>query len=729
MGRFESALREYIMPVLFLCAALFAAIAAAMLFRALLRRMKAERYFTPLACALLLFEIFNATAFAALFAYDVTAQNFFVAGLGYLFVLMLPASAWAAQPLLETPRPRLALKLVMLAASIVLGLVHAQSGLLQAWQLPESGFIFVLTSGGKFFFAIALVAAVLLLSKFAPLMLALDWRVGKRSRFLSSATFMLLLTLLAACSLSLIYGRLDYALWFLCQIQIGALSLVLAAALKNAPQPEFVASPSTLQLARVLSSSVLIYAGAYCIALGVLVKLALLLGGSWHLFVSFTAALGAVVLALVLLTGSSWQQRWARFVDRHWRAQSYDFRAELHQLTEQLAGATTEAELAEAINASLQEIFAGTFCRLWLRNEHDSAFIAAQPHEHGQIEKLVLSHKQKAWLARVGESFLPEQLFVEEEETTAHARILQSCALMSALQVGSNVIGVLGLGHKRNGQAYRTEDRQLLDVLANAASLALHQAHLQELVLAHEQTEAIARIAAFIAHDLRHAVSALGLLAHNAQAHLDKPEFRADFLASLSRVSLEMHALVQRLSAVKTSGESTQFEACDAARLIAEVVADMQFAPPIVVEMKLEALPQVWWDGEQIRIVLRNLLANAREAMMPQGGVLRIHARSDDARVRIIVRDEGLGMSPEFMRHRLFRPNQTTKTKGLGIGLYQSREIVRAHGGEILVESEEGRGTRFEVVLPCRLERISQFSTVVGYSMYRHNEIEKGNQQ
>lgn len=690
------------MFVLFLCAALFAAIAAAILFRALLRRMKAERYFTPLACALLLFEMFNATAFAALLAHDVTAQNFFAAVLGYLFALMLPASAWAAQPLLETSRARLTLKLVMLAASIVLGLAHARSGLLQTWQLPESGFIFVLTSGGKVFFAIALVAAVLLLSKFAPLMLALDWRVGKRSRFLSSATFMLLLTLLAACSLSLIYGRLDHALWFLCQIQIGAFCFVFARALKHAPRLELAEAPATLQLSRVLSSSVLIYAGAYCLALGVLVKLALLLGGSWHLFVSFTAALGAVVLALVLLTGSSWQQRWARFVDRHWRAQSYDFRAELHQLTERLAGATTEAELAQAINASLQEIFASTHCRLWLRNEHDAVFIAAQPHEHGQIEKLVLSDKQKAWLCRIGEGFSPQQLFVEEEKNTAHALVLQSCVLMCALQVGSKVLGVLGLGHKRNGQAYRTEDRQLLDVLANAASLALHQAHLQERVVAHEQTEAIARIAAFIAHDLRHAVSALGLLAHNAQAHLDKPEFRADFLASLSRVSREMHSLVQRLSVVKTSSESTQFESCDAAQLISEVVADIQFVLPIVLEMKLETLPRVWWDGEQIRIVLRNLLANAREAMMPQGGVLRIHAQSDAEHVRIIVRDEGAGMSPEFMRHRLFRPNQTTKTKGLGIGLYQSREIVRAHGGEILVESEEGRGTRFEVVLPCR---------------------------
>ncbi|MEK7727443.1 MAG: ATP-binding protein, partial [candidate division KSB1 bacterium] len=147
-------------------------------------------------------------------------------------------------------------------------------------------------------------------------------------------------------------------------------------------------------------------------------------------------------------------------------------------------------------------------------------------------------------------------------------------------------------------------------------------------------------------------------------------------------------------AAVKTSGESTHFAACDAAQLIAEVVADAQIAPPIVLELKLAPLPQVWWDGEQMKIVLRNLLVNAREAM-PNGGVLQVHAHSDETHVSLIVRDEGVGLAPEFIKHRLFRPNQTTKTKGLGLGLYQSREIVRAHRGEILVESALGKGTKF----------------------------------
>ncbi len=695
----------------FLGAALFAGSAVFFLFLALLRRMKAERYFGALVLALLLFEIFNAAAFAALFATPAMLQQVLAPMLGYLFVLVLPLGAWVAAPLLATPHSRSTVKMLLLAASVGFGWLHSQHGLLQVRQFADNSIVLMLTSGGKFLFAGLVVAHVLLLSKLEPLLQALAWRAGKRSRMISATLFLLLLTLIAACSLCLIYSRLDHALWLICQIEIGALCTMVALALRHAPQTQ---EAPPIRLTRLLSSSVMIYAGGYCLALGLLVQLAMKLGGSWHLFVSFFAALGAVVLALVLLTGNSWQQRWARFVDRHWRAESYDFRRELHTLIERLATATTQAELAQAINDGVQEIFASTRCSLWLREERSNSFACFSLNaKESAPHTLSFGPKQIAWLERVGESFLPQQFLNVAENSAAETASMQNHALLTPLQIGPKLLGLLGLGHKSNTSAYREEERRLLDVLAHVASLALHQTYLQQRVLITEQSESISRIASFIAHDLRHAVSTLGLLAHNATAHLDKPEFRSDFLASLNRVAREMHTLVQRLAAVKTGGEATQFEACDAAQLLREVLADAQIAPPVVLELQLEALPQVWWDEEQIRIVLRNLLVNAREAM-PHGGVLQVRARSVAENIHLVVSDTGCGMSEEFMRHRLFRPNQTTKAKGLGIGLYQSREIVLAHGGEILVASEVGSGTKFEIVLPCMSKAAQSNSPLEG---------------
>lgn len=693
------------MLFLFLGAALFAGVTALLLLFALLRRFRHERYFFAFLFALLFFEIFNAATLAALLAEDLQEQQFFARVLGYLFAGVWPVGAWAAAPLLETASLRRKCKIGLLALGLALAVLHAQNGLLHVWQLSEHGFLFVLTFGGKIFFAAAVLAHALLLSKLEPLLQAVAWRAGKRSRLLDATMFLLLLTLLAVCSLCLIYGRWDHVLWLICQVEIGLLCVQLTLALRRAPINALSAEANTIALSRVLSSSVLIYAGVYCLALGLLVKLAMLLGGSWHLFVSFFAALGAVLLALMLLTGASWRQRWTNFVDRHWRAESYDFRRELYVLIERLANANTQAELAQAICRATQEIFASGQCGLWLCEARGNVLTPFAGAANAVAPApLMLSAKQTAWLERIGESFFSRQLLgLEKENAAPLEEALRGYALLTPLQIGPQLLGVLAVGDKSNGQAFREEERRLLDLLAHASSLALQQAYLQQRVLLAEQSEAIYRIASFIAHDLRHVVSTLGLLAHNAKAHLDKPEFRVDFLASLTRVTQEMHSLVQRLAAVKTGGEATQFVACDAAQLLREVVVDAQIASPIILEMQLEALPQAQWDDEQIRIVLRNLLVNAREAM-PQGGTLQVQARCIADHIHFEVRDTGCGMSAEFIRHRLFRPNQTTKTKGLGIGLYQSREIVLAHGGEIFVESELGRGTKFEVVLPCKHE-------------------------
>ena len=64
------------------------------------------------------------------------------------------------------------------------------------------------------------------------------------------------------------------------------------------------------------------------------------------------------------------------------------------------------------------------------------------------------------------------------------------------------------------------------------------------------------------------------------------------------------------------------------------------------------------------------------------------------------INDNGCGMSKEFMTQSLFRPFRTTKKEGLGIGLFQSRHIVEVHKGQIEVESEEGKGSTFRVILP-----------------------------
>jgi len=123
----------------------------------------------------------------------------------------------------------------------------------------------------------------------------------------------------------------------------------------------------------------------------------------------------------------------------------------------------------------------------------------------------------------------------------------------------------------------------------------------------------------------------------------------------------------------------------------------------VQVQLQLEPdLANVICDGAQIEQVLLALMMNALDAM-PQGGNLWVSTAQDAEAnlVRIVVRDDGTGISPEILP-RLFEPFLTTKEtgKGVGLGLAISRSILERHRGNIEVQSELGRGTTFTITLP-----------------------------
>jgi len=116
---------------------------------------------------------------------------------------------------------------------------------------------------------------------------------------------------------------------------------------------------------------------------------------------------------------------------------------------------------------------------------------------------------------------------------------------------------------------------------------------------------------------------------------------------------------------------------------------------------------------------LTNLVMNANEAVNGNG-VIQVTTIDDGSRIGFAVRDNGCGMSDEFIEKSLFRPFQTTKKRGLGIGLFQSKLIVEAHRGTLEVSSAVGAGTEFRVLLPLSLRegrvRVSTFGEDLRYS-------------
>jgi hypothetical protein len=211
--------------------------------------------------------------------------------------------------------------------------------------------------------------------------------------------------------------------------------------------------------------------------------------------------------------------------------------------------------------------------------------------------------------------------------------------------------------------------------------------------------EAFQHLSAFFIHDLKNLASRLSLTLQNAPTHLDDPEFRRDMLSTMSLTVAEIDDTCSRLWPLSGRLELRRQEA-DINELVTSTLRSLNGAITASVTEDLHDLPAARVDPEQIQKVLVNLVLNASDAAGAAGEV-RVGTARGEGCVFVSVTDNGCGMSREFMERSLFEPFCTTKRQGLGIGLFHARKIVEAHQGRIEVESAEGAGSTFRVVLPA----------------------------
>lgn len=266
-----------------------------------------------------------------------------------------------------------------------------------------------------------------------------------------------------------------------------------------------------------------------------------------------------------------------------------------------------------------------------------------------------------------------------------------------------------GMAEIKKGKLdHRIEVQSSVDMRPLAEDVNLLTARLREQVSREaeaRQFQSFARLSAMLTHDLKNAIAALSLIVGNMERHFDDQNFRADAMKSLNIATQNLSSLVDRLtSPVATlSGEYRRPQPTDLIPLLQREISIT--AEPVRGTHRVESrLPPSLFalvDAERISKVVENLIINALEAMAGKRGCLTIDAgTTEDGKVFFSVSDTGAGMSREFIERRLYHAFATTKKKGVGLGLYTCREVVRAHGGFIDVNSVEGAGTTFRVVLP-----------------------------
>jgi len=498
-------------------------------------------------------------------------------------------------------------------------------------------------------------------------------------------------------------------------IQLSLVGVLAASLLVGTLLIAFSFARTGLQEIDVYPSHAMLYgslsvllAGTYLLVVGLLAEVVARWGGDQAFPLKSLFLLLAVVALAALFLSDRFRQQTQLFISRHLRRPFYDYRQVWTAFTERTASRLDRTEYCRAVVTLIAETFNALSVTMWVVD-------APQPRlQFGASTSLADATGGELPEAGASTADLLAALQAQPDpfdlETTqaAWARTLQAgnpdhfhkgggrwCVPLVA---AGQPLGFILLADRVSGLRFTPEDCDLLKCIGEQVAAGLLNLQLSRKLIEAKELEAFQAMSAFFVHDLKNTASTLSMMLQNLPVHFNNPDFRADALRGIAKSVDRLNGLVERLTLLR-HGLAVRPVVTDLNELVTAALEQFRDRPGLAMTCELGSLPRLPVDPDQFPKILINLLLNAQEAAGDDGQI-RVATVSRDGYAVVSVTDNGSGMSADFVTRRLFRPFQTTKQKGLGIGLFQSRTIAEAHGGRMEVESEPGRGTTFRVLLP-----------------------------
>ncbi|MFC2149808.1 nitrogen regulation protein NR(II), partial [Candidatus Auribacterota bacterium] len=231
---------------------------------------------------------------------------------------------------------------------------------------------------------------------------------------------------------------------------------------------------------------------------------------------------------------------------------------------------------------------------------------------------------------------------------------------------------------------------------------------MEDRMIRSEKLGAFSVIAAGLAHEIGNPLNSLNIHVQLIQRELSKLKTagRKKLSDLFSVVSTEIDRLddivrgfLQAIRPVKPNYRENNIN--DVVKSTLKLLQPEMKSLDISLEKELsDEIPRTMSDKTQLKQAFVNILKNSVQAM-PDGGIIAVVTWLEGDLIKIAVRDDGKGISPENLS-RIFDPHFTTRKEGMGIGLMMTQKIIKAHGGEIEVKSQAGIGTSVTVILPVR---------------------------
>jgi len=430
-----------------------------------------------------------------------------------------------------------------------------------------------------------------------------------------------------------------------------------------------------------------------------------IVGGEW-VRIGQVAVISVMTLAAMVLVPSGRMRAWTRvMLAKHLFEHRYDYRDEWLRFTRTIGVAgEDEAPLAQRIVKALADI-AEAPGGLLLVAEADGRFsVDAEWRWHHPLPRC--SGSAELIRALEGHAFVLDmesarggRIRVGEAEVAAPAWLTAMDEAWAGIPLLHNdrLVGLVVLEHPLVRRPLDWEDFDLFRTAGMQAASYLAEARGQEALADAQRFDEFNRRFAFIMHDVKNLVSQLSLVIRNAERHADNPEFRQDMIATLESSVRKMNDLLARLSRGGSNIEAEPVRAISVAASVASVAEIKRRVH--AVEVEGDAALAALADPGRLSQALMHLVQNAIDAS-PAGEAVTLRFARRGPDVAIEVDDRGRGMSAEFIRTRLFQPFASTKESGFGVGAFEAKGLVAAMGGRLEVESREGAGTRFTILLP-----------------------------
>jgi putative PEP-CTERM system histidine kinase len=465
----------------------------------------------------------------------------------------------------------------------------------------------------------------------------------------------------------------------------------------------------------VFYSTTLSGVGLYLIAMalaGVVIRQE---GGEWGGIVQLVFFVAALVVLAVVLSSARLRTAWRMFITKHFYRHQYEYRDEWLRLIRTLSVSDRELPLDQRGIKALADIVDSPGGQLWLDKGGGSyePFAAWQEpfptSEFGRDSALPRFLREQGWVIDSAE-------YEREPERYGHAFREQAAELPAHSVIvplfhQNELLGIARLVRPVRLRQLNYEDHDLLKTAGRqVAAFVAHDLAMEQLAET-RQFEAYNKLSAFVMHDLKNLLSQQALLVDNAKKHQHRPEFVADVIKTVDYGVQRMRRLLRQL---ERDSSGAQEQRVELNALVQEAVAVCAKGEGVTPSFSGHRPIFVHAQPDRLASVIGHVIANAQQAT-GAGDRIEVSVGERDARALIEVRDSGEGMSEEFIRRRLFKPFDTTKgASGMGIGVYQAREVVRSLGGDIAVKSSVGAGTTVSIFLPIAQPAADRFSGSVG---------------